>query len=487
MPPVEIRSSPLRPQVKVIGRKLKQSVRVVFRARERILRQPLEPAADVAAPGQAQRMAAAAGRRLDLIQIEQTRVGANAVARRVQIARAQQMNSAQQLIFHSHVCAAIQFALDAQGGLGSVRRAQIGGGARDARRRGGGGRRRRRKRRIDDDEFKQSHAVIQQAALPDFLRHALVKDSRAAANHRLLTAWRISERQARRKVVAVFDVRLPTVSQAGGQTQIRAQLDLVLNETEGFALRERRLRLPLVDAVNERTSGGESIQAGEFKHAAEIRRFGHVQPDRARFRAELQRMAIECVIGDVLNSQEGFGVSPKSLRLAARESALHNYGGRSRQPPRLPLFTFDGEAQIVEQMRRENHGVGELKAMPELAPCVSLLGQLQTADAVIAFGLVEEVVDAKQRVRLARANLQTAEQVGSSLRSLNVGDERPGESARIDDGALVIDQPLAAHEERSALVKQMPTEIGFDQLPAQVGAGARKSVAGVDDGIARVK
>src|SRR5262245_22420936 len=70
MPPVEIRSPPLRPQIEVVGRKLKQSVRVVFRGRERILRQPFEPAADVAAPGQAQRMAAAAGRRLDQIQKE---------------------------------------------------------------------------------------------------------------------------------------------------------------------------------------------------------------------------------------------------------------------------------------------------------------------------------------------------------------------------------------------------------------------------------
>src|SRR5262245_38741711 len=349
------------------------------------------------------------------------------------------MNTAQQLIFNCQIGAALQFALDAQAGLRRVRRAQIGGGARDARRRGGAGRRRRRKRRIDDDEFQQSDAVIQQAALPDFLRHALVKDSCAAANHRLLIARRISDGQSRREVVAVFDVRLPTVAQTRRQTQIRAQPDLVLNETKCFALRERRLRLPLVDAVNERTPGGESIQAGEFKRAAEVRRFGHVQPDRARFRAELQRVAIECVISYVLNSQKGFGVAAKSLWRAARESALRDDGGRGRQPPRSPLFTFDGEAQVVEQTRRENHAVGNLKAAPEFVPCVSLLGQLQTADAVITFGLVEEVVYPEQRVRLARANLQAAEQVRSPLWRRNVGDERPGERARIDDGALVID------------------------------------------------
>src|SRR5262247_4936608 len=125
-----------------------------------------------------------------------------------------------------------QFPFNAQARLRQIRRVNIRGHPHNARWRLARRARhaRIRERGVWDHQFPNSRAFREQGLLGDGLAQALVKDSGASAQDGLLVPRGEAEPQARRNVVHVIEIRLPSVAHAKREVKVWAQLYIILEE-----------------------------------------------------------------------------------------------------------------------------------------------------------------------------------------------------------------------------------------------------------------
>ena len=99
--------------------------------------------------------------------------------------------------------------------------------------------------------------------------HALEEHAPAAAKYDAAPGA-VGDRGARREVVAVRQVGLPVVADAGHQRELARDRDVVLDESRQFELRGELRRVAARDAIGVRDAADKRVKVRERKRAAEV-------------------------------------------------------------------------------------------------------------------------------------------------------------------------------------------------------------------------
>ena len=148
------------------------------------------------------------------------------------------------------------------------------------------------------------------------------------------------------------------------------------------------------------------------------------------------------------------------------------------------LLVLEGGAHIVHERVGEQHVIAEEQLMPALIRRIALIREFQPANALAFRHVVGIAVAQAQLVPFGPAPIEARKQVGAALRSGYVRQQRTADQQGIDDGAVVVDQPVAGDIEREPFARQRSAERRLPQPAVERGCRHGERIARVQRRVA---